>query len=150
MLEALHRHAQGTFDDMEGQDIAATGKLEEGAQSSESQVATAYRVMALLLKMVEEGKEQIRLDVGKAHGSWWLAEVSPGEAEEEHQPIAVAGYRARTDGTLGHEVLGEEQLYQHRERGGLGCTRFTHGALPTVPSWTRTSSPRVPSVPVWR
>src|SRR6516162_1586121 len=96
--------------------------------------------------MIEEREDQVRFDVREAHGRGRLAESSLSEAEEQRQAITIASHSARTHGTLGHQVLGEERLHQRAEGGGLRGARFTHGALPQGPSWTRSSWRQAPSV----
>jgi hypothetical protein len=68
--------------------------------------------MALLLQVIEEGQDQIGIDVGKLHGMGRFTEVSRGEAEEEHQPVTVAGNGAWTQSALRYQVLSKERLHE--------------------------------------
>src|SRR5437660_12785856 len=109
--------------------------------------------MALLFEMIEEGEDQIRGDVGQSNGGGSFVELSGGEVEEQHQPIAIAGDGAWTHGALRDQVLGEERLHERREGRGFGCSGLTHGALPgapVAPSSTRTFWQQAPSVPAQR
>ena len=53
-LEALHRDRQRPLDVVQRSDITPSGELQERAQRREPEVATANRVLAALLQMVEE------------------------------------------------------------------------------------------------
>ncbi len=153
LLEAFQRYAERALDDVQGQNVAAAGELQERAQCGQAQVAAAYAVVPMLFKMIEERQDQIRFDIGEPNGGGEFTELSRGELEEQHQPIAITGDRSRTHGALRDQVLGEERLHECREGRGLGCSGLTHGALPcapVAPSSTRTSWRRAPSVPARR
>jgi hypothetical protein len=80
-LEALHRNGQRPLDVVQRSDVTPSSELQERAQRREPQVATANRVLAALLQMVEECQDQFGPHVGKLHGRRRLAQLVAGEAQ---------------------------------------------------------------------
>jgi hypothetical protein len=57
-FEALHRHAERTFDDVQRRYVATAGEFQEGPQRRQSVIAAVHAVVPLLLQMIQEGQNQ--------------------------------------------------------------------------------------------
>ena len=117
-LEALHRHAQRSLDDVQRRHVAPRRELEERTQRCQPQIAAAHRVVPLLLQVVQERQDQIGFDVGQAQCRGRLAQTLLGEVQEQHQGVAIGSDGAWAQGTLHDQIRGEELLDQGCERRG--------------------------------
>jgi len=87
-------------------------ELQERAQGRQARIAAAHGIVPLAFQMIEEGRDQLRCDVGQRHGGRRLAQARFGKVEEEHEAIAIDGDGLRTERPLLGQILGEVGLYE--------------------------------------
>ena len=115
-LETLDRNSQGALDHLERCYVPVTGELEKRPQRRQTGIATAYRIVPLPLKMIEEGHDQFRRNVSQRHCRWRHAQSFLSKCKEQHEPVAIGGNGLRTERALLGQVLAEIGLHQGRKR----------------------------------
>jgi len=111
-VEALHRHRQCLFDQMQVGDITMGSELEKRTNCCEPDVTTANRVVAIPLQMVKETGQERLGEVGQLQDRRRLAQALLSKAQQERERITVTRHSARAECTLLHHVVGKELLHE--------------------------------------
>jgi hypothetical protein len=92
------------------------GEAVKGADSGQPGVAAAHAVVPLVFKVLQEGSDQLGVQVDEVELTGLFASAGVGEAEQEPEGVAVRGDGVVAGPPLADEALGEERLQDRRQR----------------------------------
>jgi hypothetical protein len=92
------------------------GEAEHRVDRRQPGVAGARAVAAISFEMVEEGRDQRRVEVLDLELAWLLARAALREREQQPEGVAVGGDRVRAGALLVDQPVGEERLKRGCER----------------------------------
>ena len=114
-LEALGRDREHALNDGGVLGMLQRGVLEQRPDGCEPQVAGARAVVAVVLEVVEEARDQRLVEVVPVQAGGLLAGRVVDVAEQQPQRVAVGRDRARTGLQLSGQPVGEEGLQRRRD-----------------------------------
>ena len=91
-------------------------EAEEGLDGRQPDVARHGRVLALVLKILQEGADQIGIDLLQRQRRWRDLEPLGGEREEQLEAQGIGVARVPTDAPLAGECLAEERFDEGSNR----------------------------------
>jgi hypothetical protein len=112
----LRRNCQAVLDGGQGREVVMGGVLQERSDRRQTGVAATYAVAAIPLEMIEEAKDQRRIQISERQTGWRLADALLRIEQEQFERVAVGCDRVRADGPLLVQMVDEEVLQQRRER----------------------------------
>ncbi len=114
---AFARHRQHALDDRTVARLLQRGVAEERVDGRQARIATARRVAAPLLKVIEEGANDAWIEVLQSERGRLLLEALPSEAEQQPKRVAVGSNRVGARLTLTDQTVSEEGFEQAGEVG---------------------------------
>ena len=128
--EPLHRICKRSLDHVQRSHVTSAGEFQKRPWSRQSKIPATHGVMSLAFQMIRKRQDVIRLNVIEFQARRRPLQTLTGEVEEQHERIAIAGHRMRTDRALCDQTLGEELLNQRGKRWRLGAMALRIGHLP--------------------
>ncbi|ESX63778.1 hypothetical protein X759_33615 [Mesorhizobium sp. LSHC420B00] len=95
--------------------VVVGGILKERAKCRQAGVVSMGAVAPLLLQVIEEAQDQLRIEVGQGRPGGRLSNRRLGEVKQQSEGIAVGGDGARTDGSLIAQMLDGKAFQQDGE-----------------------------------
>jgi hypothetical protein len=97
--------------------FVVSGVLEEGANRSEAQVATAGGDPAALFEIIQKGSNHGRIDLFEGQPGRRPVQTFLGELQKQAKGVPIGTDGVRTRLPLIHQALDEEVLQQRGQRG---------------------------------
>jgi hypothetical protein len=123
LIEPLHRDREYALDARQGGRIFECREVHERSDRRQARIATANGVLAIPLKVIEEGEDERRIDVLQIEVFRRLAGVLMRKLQQQAEAVAVGRYSLWAGVALRDQSFQEERLQDRREaaagRGGL-------------------------------
>jgi hypothetical protein len=94
-----------------------SGVAKQRADRRQPRVAGGGAVRALALEVVQEGRDELGVEIVEPDLAGGPCEPLRGEREQEPERVAVGGDRVRARLALALQALGEERLHRRGARG---------------------------------
>src|SRR5262249_10584863 len=115
-VKALAGDGQDTLGLGQVAGITSGGVAQEGAESSQAQVARSWGIAASFFQVLQEGQDCGRVEIRQGKGRAFLPPTLMEEAQQQPEGVPVRSDRAVTGILLLHETLAEKVLDQGSER----------------------------------
>jgi len=123
-VESFHGHSQGMLNTVQRREIVMSRVLQERAHRRQTCVAAARRVFAFGFQIIQEGEDELRVQIGEQEMLGFPSMRLFGKGKQQAERVSISDNGPRAYGSVLLQMFCEEALEENGE--GLSRYRLIH------------------------
>jgi hypothetical protein len=109
-VESFHGHGQSMLNAVKCGEVVMSCVLQKGAQRCQTCVATAHRVLSLGFQMVQEGQDEVRVEIGEQEMLGLSSQRLFGKSKQQAKRVSISGNSSRAHRSMLLQMFYKESL----------------------------------------